>query len=138
MALLGVLAGILGVVAIGAWIVAVMSALSIVQLAPAGQKMSIWFTLGWWRFDKIRTVTGPAADPHIKRYVRAFLVFFAAILVAMGIGIAVTFTAQNEPAEEQQATEPERINDPRVIAVRTANALPDSTILLPRTLSRLA
>ena len=136
--MLGVLAGIIGVVAIGAWIVAVISALSIVQLAPAGQKMSIWFTLGWWRFDKIRAATGPAADPHIKRYVRAFLVFFAAIIVAMGIGIAVTFTAQNEPAEEQQATEPERINDPRVIAVRTASALPDSTILLPRTLYRLA
>jgi hypothetical protein len=134
---LGVLAGIIGLVAIGAWIVAVMSALSIVQLAPAGQRMSIWFTLGWWRFDKIRAATGPAADPHIKRYVRAFMVFFAAILIAMGIGIAVTFTAQDEPAEERQATEPERINDPRVIAVRTADGIPDSTRLPPRTLSRL-
>ena len=134
--MLGVLAGIIGLVAIGAWIVAVMSALSIVQLAPAGQRMSIWFTLGWWRFDKIRAATGPAADPHIKRYVRAFMVFFAAILIAMGIGIAVTFTAQDEPAEERQATEPERINDPRVIAVRT-DRLPGSTRPPPGTLSRL-
>ena len=120
--MLGVLAGIIGVVAIGAWIVAVTSALSIAQLAPAGQRMSTWFTLGWWRFDKVRAATGPAADPHIKRYVRAFVVFFAAILVAMGIGIALTFTAANGPAEEQQASEPERINDPRVIAVRIAQA----------------
>jgi hypothetical protein len=119
---LGVLAGIIGVVAIGAWIVAVTSALSIAQLAPAGQRMSTWFTLGWWRFDKVRAATGPAADPHIKRYIRAFVVFFAAIMVAMGIGIALTFTA-NGPTDEQQASEPERINDPRVIAVGIAQAI---------------
>ena len=136
--MLGVLAGILGTVAVGAWIVAVVSALSIVQLAPAGQRMSLWFTLGWWRFDRVRAATGSAADPHIKRYVLACVVFFIAILLAMATGIAVTFTAQKLTAAEQQAVPPGRNGDPRVVAGRMAEAIPEATIRPQQTLSLLA
>ena len=34
--------------AIGAWLVAVWSAISVVRLAPPGQKVRAYFNLGWW------------------------------------------------------------------------------------------
>lgn len=65
--------------AIGAWLVAVWSAISVVRLAPPGQKVRAYFNLGWWRFAKVRASIGPAAEPHIIRFRRAFYVFFAVI-----------------------------------------------------------
>jgi hypothetical protein len=115
-----VLGGIAGTVAVGAWIVALASALQIVRLAPAGQRLSVWFTLGWWRFDKIRAIAGPAANPLIRRYVWAFATFFVAVVFIIVISLLVAIDNQNGAAANQQAAEPRRINDPRVIAVRTA------------------
>ncbi len=86
---------IMGLVAVGAWIVALVSALSIIGLAPAGQRMSTWFALGWWRFDKVEAVTGPGAVPHIKRYVWAFTAFFVAILIGFVVTVAVGIATQN-------------------------------------------
>ena len=65
--------------AIGAWLVAVWSAISVVRLAPPGQKVRAYFNLGWWQFAKARASIGPAAEPHIIRFRRAFYVFFAVI-----------------------------------------------------------
>jgi hypothetical protein len=115
-----VLAGIAGTVAVGAWIVAVVSALQIVRLAPAGQRLSAWFTLGWWRFDRIRSVAGPAANPLIKRYVWSFAAFFVAVLGTIVISMLIAIADQNAAAINERTAEPRRINDPRVIAVRTA------------------
>jgi hypothetical protein len=115
-----VLAGIAGTVAVGAWIVAVVSALQIVRLAPAGQRLSTWFSLGWWRFDRIRAVAGPAANPLIKRYVWSFATFFAAVLGTIVVSMLVAITGQSAAAIDERTAEPRRINNPRVIAVRTA------------------
>ncbi|MFO1122386.1 MAG: hypothetical protein U1F47_08715 [Hyphomicrobiales bacterium] len=65
--------------AIGAWLVAVWSAVSVVRLAPRGQKLRAYFNLGWWQFAKVRAAIGPAAEPHIRRFRRAFYAFFAVI-----------------------------------------------------------
>jgi hypothetical protein len=126
-----VLAGIAGTIAVGAWIVAVVSALQIVRLVPAGKRLSAWFDLGWWRFDNIRAVAGPAADPLIKRYVLSFAAFFVAVLGTIVVSILVTITGQNAAASDERTAEPRRINDPRVIAVRTAEGSKFGMISIP-------
>lgn len=66
-------------VAFVAWAMAALSALSVVQLAPKGDKLTAYFDLGRWRFAALEARLGPAVTPHIVRYKRAFLVFFATI-----------------------------------------------------------
>ncbi len=78
--MLTILIPLVAILAVGAWGTAVFSALSLVSLAPKGEKLSTYFALGWWQFDKIRSRIGPAAEPHLKRYRNAFFVFFALIL----------------------------------------------------------
>lgn len=93
--MLSVVIAILGLGAAGAWVVAVMSALSIIGLAPRGQKMAAYYALGWWRFTKVEAIAGPAAAPHIGRYRKAFLVFFACILLAVVIVFLLAIERQN-------------------------------------------
>ena len=84
---------LIAILALGAWGMAVFSAISLVSLAPKGEKLSTYFALGWWRFQTIRTRIGPAADPHLQRYRLAFLGFFSLIvgvIVATAIAIMVT------------------------------------------------
>ena len=78
------------ILAVGAWGTAVFSAISLVSLAPKGQKPSTYFALGWWRFDTIRTRIGVAAEPHLRRYRNAFLVFFAVIISVIVIVTLMT------------------------------------------------
>ena len=73
--LLSILIPLLAILAVGSWLVAVFSALSLVSLAPKGEKITAYFALGWWRFDKVRAIVGPKADTYITRYRTAFLVF---------------------------------------------------------------
>jgi hypothetical protein len=93
--MLAVVIAILGLGAAASWVVAAMSALSIIGLAPKGQKMSAYFALGWWRFAKVEAIAGPAAAPHIGRYRKAFLVFFACILLAIVITFLLAIERQN-------------------------------------------
>ena len=101
--MLGLLIAIAGLVALVAWIVAVISALSAIRLVPAGQRLSAWFTLGWWRFDKLRTLAGAGVEPHIRRYTWAFLTFFLDIIAAMIVGVFVTIAVQNGSTNADQA-----------------------------------
>jgi hypothetical protein len=81
------------VCAVGAWMVAVYSAIAVVRLAPPGQRLSAYFNLGWWRFAKVRSAIGPAADPHINRFRYAFYVYLAviaAIVAALAALVALT------------------------------------------------
>ena len=88
----GIFVGIIGLFAVMAWIVAVISAIRIVGLAPKGQKIRNYVRLGWWQFAAIRQDLGPAADLHIRTYQRAFIAFFACILAGMIFGIVATMT----------------------------------------------
>jgi hypothetical protein len=78
-----------------AWGIAVLSAIRIVSLAPKGQKLSIYGKVGWWQFDQIRSTLGPAVEPHIRAYQRAFVMFIGLVLVAMIVGTLLASTAQN-------------------------------------------
>jgi hypothetical protein len=86
---------ILALVALAAWVVAVVSALAIAGLAPKGQKLAAYFALGWWRFGKVEAIAGPAAVPHMARYRQAFFAFFACIVVAIVIIFLLTIERQN-------------------------------------------
>ena len=62
--------GILGLFAVVAWVVAVISAVQIVRLAPAGERLRTYGRLGWWRFDAIREQGAryrSAVAPHAAR-----------------------------------------------------------------------
>ena len=87
--------GILGLFAVVAWVVAVMSAIQIVRLAPAGERLRTYGRLGWWRFDAIREQIGGAADQPIRSYQRAFVAFFICVLASIVIGGLLSVTAQN-------------------------------------------
>ena len=88
--MLTILIPLVAILAFGAWVTAVFSAISLVSLAPKGQKLSTYFALGWWRFETIRTRIGPAAEPHLKRYRLAFLGFFAAIIFVIVVTMVMT------------------------------------------------
>ncbi len=81
--------------ALAAWVIAVTAALSIIGLAPKGQKLKAYFALGWWRFARVEAIAGPAAAPYIARYRQAFLAFFACIFAAMAAAILLIFLQQN-------------------------------------------
>jgi hypothetical protein len=70
-----------------AWAVALMTALSVVRLAPRGQKLASYWQLGWWRFTALEQRLGPPVLPLIKRYRRAFIVFFGVIVALLLIVI---------------------------------------------------
>lgn len=93
--MLGVVIGVLALAAVGAWAVAVLSALSIVGLAPKGRKLSAYFALGRWRFGEVEAIAGPAAAPHIARYKKAFMAFFACILATAVVIVLIAMAAQN-------------------------------------------
>ncbi|MDP1730082.1 MAG: hypothetical protein Q8L54_02675 [Devosia sp.] len=101
--MLGMLILMLAVVAIAAWLVAVYSAVRIAGLVTAGQRLNIWFRLGLWRFDKVRTLAGDASIPHIKRYIQGFLAFFAAIIAAMVITASAAITTPDAAATAGQS-----------------------------------
>ena len=88
--MLTILIPLVVILAVGAWGTAVFSALSLVSLAPKGEKISTYFALGWWRFETIRTRIGPAAEPHLRRYRLAFIGFFAMILGIVAVAAVAT------------------------------------------------
>ena len=86
---------VLALAAVAAWLVAAVSALSIVGLAPRGQKFKAYLALGWWRFARVEAIAGPAAAPHIAHYRKAFLAFFACIILAVAIVFLLIVERQN-------------------------------------------
>jgi hypothetical protein len=97
---LGIAIALIVIVAVGAWGVALWSALAIVGLVPAGQKMKSWFALGGWRFDEIRSVGGAAVEPHLKRFQLAFAAFFAVVIAAAALGVLLGAEQQNNTHED--------------------------------------
>ena len=92
---MGVVVGVLGLFAVVAWVLAVISAINIVRLTPKGQRLTTYWQLGWWRFDDIRNRVGPEGDGAIRTYQRAFLAFFLCVLASMVIGGLLSVTAQS-------------------------------------------
>jgi len=78
-----------------AWGIAVLSAIRIVSLAPKGERVRTYGKIGWWQFAEIRESLGPAVEPHIRAYQRAFIVFLTLVILAMIAGTLLGATAQN-------------------------------------------
>jgi hypothetical protein len=94
MNLVPILVGVAGLLVVVAWIVAIMSAIQIVSLAPKGEKIRTYGQLGWWQFDKIRATIGPAADQPIRAYQRAFIVFIVIVILGAAAGVLLGAQAQ--------------------------------------------
>ena len=93
--MLALLVSLLSAVAFGSWIVALVSAISIWRMMPAGHKLKSLFSLGWLNFDSIRQTAGPDADRYTKRYVWALVVFFVAIAAFFALTVVMIVTGQN-------------------------------------------
>ena len=93
--MIGILLGVMMLLVVFSWIVAIIAAVQIVGLAPKGEKMRIYGQLGWWQFDKIRATIGPAADIHIRTYQRAFIVFIVIVILAAAGSVLLGAQAQN-------------------------------------------
>lgn len=93
--MLSMVIGALVMCAASAWLVAVISALSIVGLAPSGQRLAAYIDLGRWRFSKVEAAAGPLAAPHIARYRAAFYVFFASILALVVVIMTITLAERH-------------------------------------------
>ena len=90
-----ILLGVLGTLAVFSWIIALISAIRVVGLAPKGQKLGVYGKLGWWKFDDIRAIVGPSGDQHIQTYQRAFVAFIACVLISIVGGGLLSAVAQN-------------------------------------------
>ena len=93
--MIAIVAGLLGLVAFGAWITALWSALSLWRLMPAGHRLKSIWSLGWLQLDSIRDIAGPDADQHTKRYVYALVTFFVAVAAFMALTVVIIVTGQN-------------------------------------------
>lgn len=93
--MLQVLLTVLGLIGLGAWCFALWSYFQIISLVPAGQRFGAMFTMGWWRFDKVRALAGEAVVPHIRNYVRSFLAFFAVVVGIAGLSILLAMEQQS-------------------------------------------
>ena len=74
-----------------AWAFAALSAFNVVNLAPNGEKLSVYFQLGLWRFAALEARLGAAVKPHLVRYKRAFFVFFAVIVAILALSFTIPF-----------------------------------------------
>ena len=90
-----ILISVIGALALFSWVIALISAIRIVGLAPKGEKFRVYGRLGWWNFDGVRALTGPAADPHIQTYQRAFIAFIACVIIAIAGGTLLAVVTQN-------------------------------------------
>ena len=81
--MISILVSVIGGLAVFSWIIALIAAVQIVRLAPKGEGLKVYGRLGWWNFEGVRALTGPAADPHIRVYQRAFIGFIACVIIAI-------------------------------------------------------
>ncbi|WP_423067725.1 hypothetical protein [Devosia sp. CN2-171] len=98
--MLGILIALVAAAILGAWAVALMSAVQIIGLVPAGQRLKSWFALGGWRFGEIRAAGGPSVEPHLRRYQMAFLAFIVAVIGVAVLGIVLGAAQQNNLHED--------------------------------------
>jgi hypothetical protein len=90
-----IVVGVMMLLAMVAFFVAVIAAIQIVGLAPGGQKLTTYGQLGWWQFDRIRATIGPGGDLPIRTYQRAFIVFMLIVVLAAIGGTLLGAQAQN-------------------------------------------
>jgi len=86
---------ILVLVAVVAWLTAVISAIAVVQIAPPGQRIASLFRLGWLRFSTLSAQLGPAVVPHLARYRVAIFAFMACVIAMAAMSILLATERAN-------------------------------------------
>jgi hypothetical protein len=83
LAWLNALMVIVAIPAVLGWLVVATSAVQIMLLVPAGQRMAGYNDLGMWRFGRLRERIGPKAEPHLARMRLGGIAFALCILVVL-------------------------------------------------------
>ncbi|MEO7222258.1 MAG: hypothetical protein ABIY37_07275 [Devosia sp.] len=92
---LGIILAVIATLGLFAWIIVAISVVQILILAPKGQKLAVYGKLGWWNMTDIRTIVGPAADPHIRAMKRAGVAFIVCVVIGIGLGVILGALSQN-------------------------------------------
>jgi hypothetical protein len=75
------------------WVFFMLRALlSLIQLAPKGQRMQVYNRLSMWNFGAVRAVVGSGAEPHLlvmKRGAYMFITLFVVVIAVTIAGIAL-------------------------------------------------
>src|SRR4051812_49302301 len=87
--MVAVVLGLIFLVAVAAWGVALWSLLQLMRITPAGQKLNVWFMVGFFRFARIKEIAGEAAEPILRRYTIAWGAFFLTIVLAAAASILI-------------------------------------------------
>jgi len=98
-----ILVGLLGVLAVGAWVMSFAAAIEIYRMMPAGHKLKSFFNLGWLNFDHIHEIAGPEARKQTRRYVWGLVGFFVAIAGFMVVVFLMIVESQNLTLESTPA-----------------------------------
>ncbi len=68
-----------------AWLVAAWSLISLLRLAP--EPLAFLRHASWWNRAKMEAAIGPAGLTHLKRFKKALLAFFAAIVCGFALAL---------------------------------------------------
>ena len=79
------MAGILFLLALVCWGIALRAAMVIARASPGASTLSVFWRRQRWDFAGLRQQAGPAVAPQITLYKRAFMGFFAAILAFLAV-----------------------------------------------------
>ena len=90
-ALIHVVLFVAALIAFIAWSIAALNAMIVTRVALPGEKLSTYFKLGLWKFTELEARLGPGIAPHVARYKRAFLIFFATIGAILVVSISSLF-----------------------------------------------
>lgn len=93
--MLMLLVGGLGVLAIAAWVTALVAAFGLWRTVPAGHRLKNLLSPGWLQIDSIRELAGPEGDHLAQRYVWALVLFFVAFAALLAVLVAVFVTGRS-------------------------------------------
>jgi len=93
--MLAMLVPVLGVVAVGAWVVALVAAIGLWRRVPAGHRLKGLFDPGWLKFDTLPELAGPELSGYSKRYVWALVVFFVTVAALVAVMVVIVVSGQN-------------------------------------------
>ncbi|MBL8906099.1 MAG: hypothetical protein JNM20_05410 [Rhizobiales bacterium] len=86
---------ILVLLAAAAWFMAAISAITVMQLAPRGEKLSCLTCLGWLRSPALSTRLGPAAPLHLAPYRNAIFGFLACVIAMAAMSALIAAERSN-------------------------------------------
>ena len=93
--MLAILVPVLGLAAIGAWIVALVSAVGLWRRVPPDHRLKGLLDPAWLQFDTLPELVGPELQAHSKRYVWALVVFFVTVAALVAIMVVIVVSGQN-------------------------------------------